>query len=445
MVGAETEKKYLTLILGAGASMPYGFPDGPNLVQRIIGEATIFMGQMVKDNHGFYRRQIQDSSAYEELEACWTYLLNCRGHANLSREKIQELSGRIHQELQLYRPVSIDSYLANLYTSDVPDAKLYVDLCKYYICKIIGSKYIQNYELPLPKNESDDRWVHYLFNAILYYLHRNEYKVDELPIKIITFNYDTFLEQHFRSWIVTSQLLDESTKLNVIELFCKSICHVYGQIGVIADKRDSGTTGKPLGAPFSVEPDEILWTSDTKNEEFNRRIKQNLALKSISRIHLIPRQDFEVADKDGDRAPKASIDVAKEWLGNTEVLLVSGYAFDEDNNNRLNLKELLKGIPHIYGTLKGAGLSLKDEVCELVCKVHSHDKRESFEHFRNVRFDGNEVKLTQGVYQGYRAGFFAKFYDSTTLTLLQKELNLNSLSRKLWPVSKTNNHSKSSL
>ena len=426
--------KYLTFILGAGASIPYGFPDGATLVRLIISEAANFMGTRVNDIFGGNRRQIRDSSISEELRDCWMYLLNCRGHKNLSQEKIQDLAERIHEELKLYRPASIDSYLANLYTSNVTDAALYIDLCKYYICKIIGSKYLLDYEAQIAKNGDDDRWVHYLYNTILYYLHRHNYNVAELPIKIITFNYDTFLEQHFRNWIATSQLLDEPTKQAVIEIFCKSICHVYGQIGWVANKRDYNTAGNAIAAPNNVEPDEIIWTIEVQDAGHKRKVKENLALKSVSRIHLIPRQDPGDEDKADDRADKNSIEVTQKWLGNTEALIISGYAFDEDNNNRLNLKEALKDIPQIYGTLKDAGLSLKDEVYDLISKVHSHDVREAVEQYRNVRFDGTEVNAKQSTYVGFRDGFFAKFYNSTTHELLHKELNLNSLSRKLWPV-----------
>lgn len=104
MGSASAKPSNVTLLLGAWASMPYGFPSGEGLIREIVKYAKALSVQ-----HGYdEQRTTQD-----------TEIRIIRGALPAIGEKTRVIAERLHRELQLYQPRSIDTYLGNLYALHV--------------------------------------------------------------------------------------------------------------------------------------------------------------------------------------------------------------------------------------------------------------------------------------------------------------------------------------
>jgi hypothetical protein len=263
--------------------------------------------------------------------------------------------------------------------------------------------------------EGQPKWLQYLFNAIFYFLHKRNYDVDELPIKIITFNYDSLLEQHFYEWVTTNSLLVPEQKKKVIQLFCQSIRHIYGQIGYLAEDNNL------IDGPQDCTSDEFIPIQHDMQTETKRRMIRNMALYSTKRIGLINYGKGE--DETTNRANKDHIKDAQEWLTKTNTLLISGYSFDDENNQQLNLSELSKSIPHIHCTVREVGFSLIDTVKQTfhAYKNNNHPSLHARDIWMNGEYIGG-IRMPDN---------FLKIYNSTTLEMLSKEINLVKLSSNL--------------
>lgn len=405
------EAQYLSLILGAGASVPYGLPDGAKIIAELIQGAGYIRGKMRTDE--FSGATHYEISPY--LNEIFRFLNN-NGYPSLTASQLQSTSVSIIEELSLYKPRSIDSYLSNLYGSSSDEKTLlHVDVCKYLIAHAICDHYRLDYEAV----GSPNVWMHHLFNAVLYYFHRKNYEVDDLPIKIITFNYDTIIEQHFCKWVAKSKLLTDEKKEKVIRVLCDSITHIYGQVGYIALHKNLSESSGAISSLTDVVPDEILHTVPITDVSHKGRIKRNLALHSIKRLRLIP---FNGACDSSDRACSHAITKAKEWLSNSKALIFSGYAFDDDNNKILDLPESIREIPVIYGTLFDSGVSLREKVRGIATKYHVSGRHAARSYF----FNGEIVFNGQSEGSGY-----ARFYDSTTEQFFRKEVDLLQLTKDL--------------
>lgn len=432
MAKAASEQKYLTLILGAGASMPYGFPSGAVLVSDIIKEAKKYTLTSLDSNQGGIGEKLPPiRQDYDIIKNHFRNSINL--YPDLDDSVLSKVSETIVNQLTLYQPTSIDSYLGNLYNAQDDESKIHADLCKYYICKCIAEHYdLKKFRIPaadnLPagvENLADEakkrpKWLQHLFNAIFYYLHKRDYKVEQLPIKIITFNYDTLLEQHFFDWVEKNNFLTAEMKKKVVQLFCESIRHIYGQIGFLAQQQKPKYGQIPerefLHGPDESSEKEAVPFDSNLNAEQRRRAIRDMALRSINRIGLINYGAGD--DKTTNRANQDDIKKAQEWLTRTNTLIISGYYFDDENNQQLNLDEASKAIPYIHCTVYDAGFSLIDGVKQNFRLFKQND-------LRDIWVNGDYIEPKR------RQDNFLKIYNSTTLEMLSKEINLVKLTSNL--------------
>ena len=177
-----------TLVLGAGASKPYGFPTGGELAQKLCSPLNL------THPHGIYSDQ--------QLEQFSERFLN---------------SG-------LY---SIDAFLAH--NGDVPLRgyldTTYEDVGKYAIAKILCTL-----EYPgaifNPNGVIDDHWYKYLWNRLVCPIE----KFQENKLKIVTFNYDRSLEYFLFTTIKNTYNLHPGEAIKLLNSI--PITHVYGQLGM---------------------------------------------------------------------------------------------------------------------------------------------------------------------------------------------------------------------
>jgi hypothetical protein len=186
-------KQKVTLVLGAGASAPYGFPLGQNLmsevIEKLIGESggrSLHLIQLLKDL-GFQRKQQED------------------------------FANALHDAKQ----TSIDAFLQERGVDFLDIGKACIAAC------LIPYEYLFNLkqmEHELVEWQRGKRWYEYLLNLL------GPYKnFAENQLSIITFNYDRSLEYFLFNAIKPRFKVDDKQAIEVMKAV--PIFHVYGQLG----------------------------------------------------------------------------------------------------------------------------------------------------------------------------------------------------------------------
>lgn len=188
----------ITLIIGAGAHVPYGFPSGKGLKQEII-----------KYNDRYYQNNLEN-----ELE------LFCSKFPNELEDilKFTEYFAKSH----FY---SVDSFMASSLKNE--KGRL-LEAGKFLISSII-LKYEENIKIGF----TNEDWIHFLFNDILKD-HLNDFL--KFPPAIITFNYDNFLERSFYNHLIYAHNYSHEEALNSINYL--NITHVYGSTESLKAEKD---------------------------------------------------------------------------------------------------------------------------------------------------------------------------------------------------------------
>jgi len=187
-------EKNTVLILGAGASMPYGFPSGKQLISEIYHLKANIADPLIRA---------------------------CNNEDNTAKS--------FFRELVMADPPSIDTYL-----SQHPK---YLKIGKGSIAQVISSHEKEDslyHIIKYPKNYTKDtRWYHLLFELI----HENILDGGLIPLSIITFNYDRSLEKFIYNKL--KYMYDKTNE--EIKLFFKyfKIIHVYGKIGTLPELKDN--------------------------------------------------------------------------------------------------------------------------------------------------------------------------------------------------------------
>lgn len=182
-----TIKENTVLILGAGASIPYGFPDGDQLISQIIECA------------GTDNEIIEIAKKYNKYPQ--TFKL---GVQNIREELIED------------RPSSIDVFLAGREKDTQEVGKLLVEhsLVKFYS----KNKF---------KNE-EGQWYKELYKMLNFDEELHQFGNNKLSI--ISFNYDTsldnFLEKRLKADYKKHHPDEVMAQLKRLPIF-----HIYGQIG----------------------------------------------------------------------------------------------------------------------------------------------------------------------------------------------------------------------
>lgn len=176
-----------TIILGAGASVDYGYPTGESLIDNIINKNN--------KNDRYVATFIDDEQKLEQADVF------CKN-------------------LDQFDPISIDRYLSMHSKNEelVHIGKLLIT------CEIISkqetSKFTRN---------NKNNWYKYLFD---YVFEGNDFekKLKNNAFKIVTFNYDLSLEYFFHSRLEQIPTLDKEDAWKIFCNFLEKVHHVYGSV-----------------------------------------------------------------------------------------------------------------------------------------------------------------------------------------------------------------------
>jgi hypothetical protein len=219
------------LVLGAGASAPYGFPSGHALLLNVLNDLPSSLSKLAKGRADVVRdilmeRQIEERLVYEFLQ-------------RLSK------SGQPSVDLFLERnPEYVDIGRLATVLSLMPCEKE-TDLT----------------DINILSTENGKRWYWHLFQQL-------DARAGEFPsgdVSIITFNYDRSLEQYLFVALKNSYNLTDSECLR--KLSSLPVLHVHGSFGSLPWRRPRDQAAMPYGEELDPQlcwkvADEIKIPSD---------------------------------------------------------------------------------------------------------------------------------------------------------------------------------------
>ncbi len=287
MAKADEKPKYLTLILGAGASDAYGFPIGDELVRKVA------------------RRMINYSEDYEK-----------------------SLTQQLGKKLRLYDPLSIDSYLSKYFQNNSKALRLYKT---FIVAEILHAHQVAccNHQKQFGQDNSQN-WMRFLIPELIELFARNPNQ--ECPIKIVTFNYDLSLE-YCLDRIISNFETDANRREAFLEWASAAIVHVYGHVGCY-----TWQNGSVANERTDVWHNQILssWHNETP-------LKDNAVLCCAENL----QHEIRVIGETERTVDEDASSKAKDWISRSRSLVFTGYAFDKDNNARLELEKTSQNATNV--------------------------------------------------------------------------------------------------
>ncbi|TAL70211.1 MAG: hypothetical protein EPN88_06400 [Bacteroidetes bacterium] len=276
-------------ILGAGASIPYGYPSGPKLVSLILDS--------LDPNYLFkfsYKNKFPGSGNIMESEITQTF----SDHGLYVKHGFStNLIAEFSEALKNSNKDSIDSFLL--------ERKSYYEIGKFAIANCI-----LKCENPTEFQATNQNWLKYLWNKI------NQSRNDFISrdISFITFNYDRLLEYYFYTSLKYS--FDMSDKEIMDALNSKQIIHLHGVVGLLPwQDQENGF--------------DYNYTGSDINSVYNRVSK---ASKNIKIVY----DRVEEADQNFDRT--------YDLLKDANRIYILGLGFHNLNLSRLKIQNLDKRI-----------------------------------------------------------------------------------------------------
>lgn len=359
-------------ILGAGASAPYDYPIGKDLIHNIIEdmEDYIFIPKYRSENAPPYWNEndkinnvlydfnecIQsfeniapyvdenEQHHYHQHHENGTFQLYCKSNnqANCSHNfffKTQinqvDVFAELKNALEVLDPVSIDAFLR--------DNPSYARAGKMMI---LYSLLKREDPLKFNINQSDDNWYSLLLNDLVSECADSPNKLSENKVKFITFNYDVSLDYYLHS------------RLKKIENFVKSddkshspadsflneleIEHVYGHLYLLVKPEHYGKymdfeeDRKVFNIPISwgsgvshqsANPTSLKLIQNFKRFIFSFEQYNNIKTMYDERNNPTERDQMIAKHKD-----------AIQWA---EEIIFIGFGFDRDNLNLLGIPDTL--------------------------------------------------------------------------------------------------------
>ncbi|HAT2047968.1 TPA: hypothetical protein I8685_001266 [Legionella pneumophila] len=312
--------KNTLFILGAGASLPYGYPTGLNLVKEIINNID-------KDEIFFPLRQSEPFANFN-LEKFTNNLVSCPNIQNIpdnvrvnnnfklnavvTVDMIQVdnngfffLKTPLNDLLELkelkealiqFSPISIDTFLRDNPKYGVAGKIMII----YTLLKLEN---LNDFK-PSSANKSnqlDDNWYPYLLNDILYGCAENPDNILNSNLNIITFNYDMSLDHYLidtlsKIEVLVSKFPDKEYLDNI------KIHHVYGS----------------LYSRNALEYGKYYYKNPSSNRELNNT-KRFEAANSWQNNILTMYED------------RASLNSIEQEVEDAKEIIIIGFGFDRSN------------------------------------------------------------------------------------------------------------------
>lgn len=299
-------KRY-TFILGAGASVDFGFPTGPDFVTKIIENYTRDNLRIENDDIRISHEYVQDfgSPIGGNINISRGYSFAILDALGFENAKVFDFVKRLSDS----KVNSIDSFLESPSNSDL------VDLGKAIVVILILS-----YEKLSLGDFYKNTWLKYFWSRCRDEVLGNSQNVN---IQIITFNYDRLFEYYLYTAIESYSQQSDQEIAQILGAF--RIWHVHGVIGNL---------------PFQSSEKYIPFGQEHVYAKTIKEISKNLRL---------------LGEADSDSRAKTSIELSRYFTESTSIFFL-GFGF-----HRENIAKLFDGInPGNYickGTGYGMGLA----------------------------------------------------------------------------------------
>lgn len=332
-----------TFILGAGASMAYGFPSGKTL------KALIWKKLELKTAFGV---------AKQRLPIQLYLATDCNVYDWQAKEDFEEKVNKFRNDLILSPDETIDYFLehvngeeyrkigrlaiANILLEREQEKYLFEDWMEYNSIEknTLQQKFLEGtYVRP-----EDGHWYQFLFNQMC----RECKSIDCFPknnVSIITFNYDRSFEYYFLRSLMAKYKKTEQEAANILKQL--PIVHVYGQLGELPQlSLPSENKKKILSVPYN--PLSIKGWSQRIDEYGKITAEQQKYADSLKNA----ADGIQLIWDSPEKSP--NIQKAQELIySNDNRLVFLGFGFDPINLERIMPQSQISGNAHImaYGTV----------------------------------------------------------------------------------------------
>lgn len=292
-------KKSTVLVLGAGASIPFGFPSGETLTENIYEGPGDFGGHSLL---GEYRIS---PSFPNDPEFRNNYQQIISEDSNF-RKKYREFK----QALELSGQASVDAFLEGR-----PD---FVDIGKLAIAGVLLN--CEDTKRMFGGMAGEKNWYKSLFNKLTE--GRSLESFGQNRLAIVTFNYDRSLEQYLFTALKHSYGKTDEECAKAVETI--PIIHVYGSLGSLPWQAKDNNT------PYGLR------------EKGSQTIKLEQIVKASETITII-RNDNDLEE----------FNKARELMDEADRVYFLGFGYDKTNVDRLKLSSLRYKHNKFGGTCMG--------------------------------------------------------------------------------------------
>lgn len=278
--------KKLAFILGAGSSIPYGYPSGPRLIEQIL--KTLNPNFIYK----FFFKHKNQEDGITLLPAQQVF----------SDYSIYTKYGFNENEIERFRIALLNSNKDSI-DSFLNDRREFMDIGKIAIANCI-----LKCEIPTEFHYAEENWLKYLWNN----LEQNKGNYFTNRVVFLTFNYDRVVEHFFHTSLKYSFNLEDSKIANIITN--ETILHLHGVVGFL---------------PWQNGVNKFDYDYNGQNFEshYNKVIEASKSIKII--YENLSDQIF---------------DKASECIREADEVYTIGFGFHYINLQRLKLRPLSKKI-----------------------------------------------------------------------------------------------------
>lgn len=294
--------KPTVLVLGAGASEPYGFPVGVGLMNEVLETLST--------------ENPKNKDLIDELVRLKFSLVDIEA---------------FHDALNKSGANSVDSFLENR-MNFANLGKIAITIC------LIRHELEDNL---FKKDLRGKSWYEFLFNKMIEDVGFDSFENNN--VSIVTFNYDRSLE-HFlftalrnRCGKTEDECAKKLSKINII--------HVYGKIGALPWQKEDEKKKRPYNNIFDIRPMDFM-------------IRPNLLRYPILKeLVEISRQIIIVPE---NKLATPEFELAVGLLSSAQVIYFLGFGYHKLNLRRLKIRDIARGNIKSPIITKGTALGLGD-------------------------------------------------------------------------------------
>lgn len=322
---------YTVLVLGAGASLPYGLPLGKGLVERICETLPSNDKNRMSETASTLHETLTNNPDFRNS---WSAV---------SKKEFSYALISFRQKLIESDPKSIDEFLAR----DFGDASHAFRLIgKLSIAYVIAESELLSKMDSAQSELPNDHWYRYLWQDCLNAGCRSLDDVKRKKLRIISFNYDRSLEYFLGKRIAAAFLTNHGVQLDPART------EIWAKPGFEAVESDFEIT-HPYGTLGSL----------TKVPYGGKHNHRDFGIPMAANINVIGE----------DRSKNDSFKIAKEWLTSANKVVFLGFSYDSTNMERLGLSSGLLGrletkehsiYRHVYPMTYGFELAERNSLIE---------------------------------------------------------------------------------